>query len=146
MDPFQVMQQLLTSKNGGYWSDGMDMPIEFGSQDEAFGYASFLIGTGTTTGGGSWGSVSGMPGSFEEALQRYNGGIITAGMARVFFQETWGSSGQATDIAAGNTIGGFLISGTAVSSGNAFENVFFTTDFVRQGYENLVAGEGKSES
>jgi uncharacterized protein RhaS with RHS repeats len=105
------LDQLLNSSNGGTFSAGsMSM---FSSMDEAFGYGAYYMSAN-----GAWGKSPGAATSFDNALQRFNGGNVTAGMAQALFAITWGSAGQATNVSAGNAIGGFDIGGVATSSGN----------------------------
>jgi hypothetical protein len=65
-------------------------------------------------------------------------------MAATLFSVTWGSTGQATDVSAEDTYGGFNIGGTATSDGGAITDYFVSDDFVRGAFENL--GEGNPNS
>jgi hypothetical protein len=67
-------------------------------------------------------------------------------MAATLFSVTWGSTGQATDVSAEDTNGGFNISGTATSDGGAITDYFISDDFVRDAFNNFGGETATSQN
>jgi RHS repeat-associated protein len=121
--------------HGGYYSDeGPGGFNPFASDDQAFMYGAMNMTWGSDGGGGSDGSI-GFAGSFEEALNRYNGGMITEGMAQEYQAITWGT--QASNVTASSVNGGFNVGLTATSTGNSY-TVFVSTQSIRDGMDFLA--------
>jgi len=150
---YQAVSTLLSSKYGGYW-DGTGPPQKYHSPDQ-----SFALGIiNNTLGGGGWGGVvgsggliPGMPQSFEDALDAYNGGVLTPDMAAVLMQFTLGSS--LSDVSATyGALGGFDISGISTSSGTPLNGYHVDASLIWQGFDNLwnsgneSGGEDQAES
>jgi RHS repeat-associated protein len=131
-DPFTAMTSLLNTQYGGTWNAQDGSEPYYVSGDQSFAMGAIQAGQD-----GWWGSP-GAPSSFDQALYNYNGGAITSGMAATLFSVTWGNTGQATDVSAADTYGGFNISGTATSDGSNFSGYFVSDDLVREGFENLA--------
>jgi len=130
------LDRLWNSPNRGTWSESSGSQL-FDTQDQAFMYGAMeMTGSwGPPSGrGGGGGSRRGSPTSFEDALYRYNGGRITAGMAQEYQSVTWGI--QAENVTASSVKGGFNVALTATSTGNSY-SVFVSEKSIKEGLDFL---------
>ncbi|HEY5406726.1 MAG TPA: hypothetical protein VIJ92_06560, partial [Ginsengibacter sp.] len=90
---------------------------------------------------GGWGN--GHASSFDQALSQYNGGNITADMAREYLSITEGM--QVGDLSATSVDGGFNISYTASKTGNSYSDVFTSTQIIKSGLDFLSTQDGNNQ-
>ncbi|MFT3751174.1 MAG: T6SS effector amidase Tae4 family protein [Agriterribacter sp.] len=123
-EALDMMSNILNSTGGGGGHIGGDMasPVYFSSQDVGLGYG---IGYMDTFNG--WGSQPGWAGSPEEALNRYNGGNITAGMVEGYYTQQWAGTGRENISASYSVKGGFNVGynfNPGMGNGTGVGNVF----------------------
>jgi hypothetical protein len=143
-DPYlqQLIEQLLSDPNfiGGTITrdqDGNWVSSVYGNLD-----AGFFAGAQYAAYYNMWGMFPGMASSFDAALERYNGGFITATMAAAFYTATWG--GQAINVSAGYLMDGFGINFTATSTGNSYTNMFVSVLSIKGYFEQIKGLYGNS--
>jgi RHS repeat-associated protein len=112
-----------SSRYGGYVSE-WGGAHKFASTDEAFGYGAAYMSQN-----GLWGAYSGWAKSFDEALDRFRGGI-SPGMVQGFFEQRWSDNGR-YDISAGFAEGihlgkGFSVGYSFSAGSDRYENIMET--------------------
>jgi len=130
-----VINALSSSQFGGNWSSNGGYTY-FGSDDMAF-----IFGAMNMDASGGWGN--GHASSFDQALSQYNGGNITADMAREYLSITEGM--QVGDLSATSVDGGFNISYTASKTGNSYSDVFTSTQIIKSGLDFLSTQDGNNQ-